>query len=113
GGVGRGGACQQRGGGDQQCAADGSGAAPQVDTGAAGPEAVVLELPPVSYGSAQGQDAPGAAGGAAARQRLVAVAQDDTGPTEPTSVRTSTCAVRKSLKPVKTGQNGASVRAGL
>src|SRR5262249_24077466 len=46
------GAGVERGGGDQQCAADAAVPPPPDDAGAAGPEAPVLELPPVANGQA-------------------------------------------------------------
>src|SRR3982750_2904563 len=84
----------------QQRGADAASAAPQDDAGPAGPEAAVLEPPPVPDWSPQGPDALRSAGPEAPRGELLGVPQADPGAIAGTTVRAGGYAVRKSPEPL-------------
>src|SRR5215218_10288419 len=80
----------------QQRGADAASAAPEDDAGPAGPEAAVLEPPPVPDRSPQGSDALRSAGTEAPRPELLGVPQADPRAIAGTTVRAGGYAVRKS-----------------
>src|SRR3982750_1152598 len=80
----------------QQRGADAASAAPQDDAGPAGPEAAVLEPPPVPDRSPQGSDTLRSAGAEAPRPELLGVPQADPRAIAGTTVRAGGYAVRKS-----------------
>src|SRR3954453_18223631 len=84
----------------QQRGADAASAAPQDDAGPAGPEAAVLEPPPVPDWSPQGPDALRSAGPEAPRPELLGVPQADPGAIAGTTVRAGGYAVRKPPRPM-------------
>src|SRR4029453_6311250 len=88
---------QQFGGGSQQRAAHGPGAAPPSDAGSAGPQASVLEPAALRHGASEGAQPVPTAGAEVAGGGLVGVTAATAAATPRATVRASFGRLRKSL----------------